>query len=77
MKDYWLKKVAIILTCFPGSLLLIAVLNYLIMGFVESSRSVPGDPNIGAGLLVITALINIPTLIMWLLYLLSTLRSNS
>jgi hypothetical protein len=62
-----MKKLAIILSIFPGILFVIALGSYVICSYLE--RDLPrGSANIGLGLLFLAALINIPTMVAWCIY---------
>ena len=63
-----MKKLAIVLSIFPGILFVIALLSYVICFFAE--RDLPsGGVNIGLSLLLLAALINIPTVVVWVIFL--------
>lgn len=63
-----MKKLAIVLSIFPGILFVIALLSYVICFFAE--RNLPsGGVNIGLSLLLLAALINIPTIVVWVILL--------
>lgn len=62
-----MKKLAIILSIFPGILFVIALGSYLICSYLERDLP-PGSANIGLGLLFLSALINIPTMAAWCIY---------
>ena len=63
-----MKKLAIALSVFPGILFVIALLSYVICFFAE--RSLPsGGVNIGLSLLLLAALVNIPTIVAWVIFL--------
>lgn len=63
-----MKKLAIALSIFPGILFVIALLSYVICSVAERNLP-PGGVNIGLSLLLLAALINIPTLAAWLIFL--------
>ena len=63
-----MKKLAIALSIFPGILLVIALLSYVICSIAERNLP-PGGVNIGLSLLLLAALINIPTMAAWLVFL--------
>lgn len=63
-----MKKVAIALSIFPGILFVIALISYLICSVAERNLP-PGGVNIGLSLLLLAALINIPTMVAWLILL--------
>lgn len=67
LKLHPMKKLAIILSIFPGILFVIALGSYLICSFLERDLP-PGSANIGLGLLFLAALINIPTMVAWCIY---------
>ena len=62
-----MKKLAIALSVFPGILFVIAFLSYVICFFAESNLP-PGGVNIGLSLLLLAALINIPTIAAWVIF---------
>ena len=62
-----MKKLAIALSIFSGSLLIIALFNYVFFSFVERNLA-PGGVNIGLSLLLLAALINVPTIIAWVVF---------
>ena len=63
-----MRKLAIGLSIFPGILFVIALLSYVICFFAE--RSLPsGGVDIGLSLLLLAALINIPTIVVWVIFL--------
>lgn len=62
-----MKKFAIALSIFPGSLFIIALLNYAFFAFVERNIA-PSGVNIGLSLLLLAALINVPTIISWVVF---------
>ena len=63
-----MKKLAIVLSIFPGILFVIALLSYVICFFAE--RNLPsGGVNIGLSLLLLAALVNIPTIVAWVIFL--------
>lgn len=63
-----MRKLAIALSVFPGILFVIALLSYVICFFAE--RNLPsGGVNIGLSLLLLAALINIPTIVVWVILL--------
>lgn len=60
-----MKKAAILLTIFPGSLFMLAFVSYILCSIAE--RDLPkGGANIGLGILFLTASVNIPTILIWL-----------
>ncbi|MBT8044949.1 MAG: hypothetical protein KJO79_08355 [Verrucomicrobiae bacterium] len=63
-----MKKLAIALTIFPGVLFVIALISYVICSIAERNLP-PGGVNIGLSLLLLAALINIPTIVVWLIFL--------
>ena len=63
-----MKKLAIILSIFPGILFVIALLSYVICFFAELNLP-SGGVNIGLSLLLLAAIINIPTLVVWVIFL--------
>ena len=63
-----MKKLAISLSIFPGMLFVIALLSYVICSIVERNLP-PGGVDIGLGVLLLAALINIPTMVAWLVFL--------
>lgn len=62
-----MKKLAIALSIFPGGLLVIALLSYVICSIAERNLP-PGGANIGLGLLFLAAVVNVPTLLSWILF---------
>ena len=62
-----MKKLAIALSIFPGILSVIALLSYLVCFFAERNLP-PGGVNIGLSLLLLAALINIPTVLAWVVF---------
>ena len=62
-----MKNLAIALSIFPGILFVIALLSYLICFFAERNL-LPGGVNIGLSLLMLAALINIPTVLAWVVF---------
>ena len=62
-----MKKPAIALSIFPGALFVIALLSYVICLFAERNLP-PGGVNIGLSLLLLAALINIPTILAWVIF---------
>ncbi len=62
-----MKKLAIALSIFPGSFLIIAFFNYVFFSFAERNLA-PGGVNIGLSLLLLAALINVPTIIAWVVF---------
>lgn len=63
-----MKKLGIVLSIFPGILFVIALLSYVICFFAE--RNLPsGGVNIGLSLLLLAAFINIPTIVVWVIFL--------
>ena len=67
LKLHSMKKLAIILSIFPGILFVIALGSYLICSYLERDLP-PGSANIGLGLLFLAALMNIPTMVAWCIY---------
>ena len=63
-----MKKLAIALSIFPGILFVIALLSCVICSVAERNLP-PGGVNIGLSLLLLAALINIPTMAAWLIFL--------
>jgi len=63
-----MKKLAIALSIVPGILFVIALLLYVICSVAERNLP-PGGVNIGLSLLLLAALINIPTMAAWLIFL--------
>jgi uncharacterized membrane protein YgdD (TMEM256/DUF423 family) len=59
------KWVAIGLSVFPGSLFVLALLNLVVCGILELNEP-RGTANIGLGILYLSAIINVPTMIAWL-----------
>ena len=63
-----MKKLAITLSIFPGILFVIALVSYVICSIAE--RDLPaGGVNIGRCLLLLAAMLNVPTLMVWVFYL--------
>ena len=63
-----MKKLAIALSIFPGALFVIALLSFVISSIAE--RNLPsGGVNIGLSLLLLSALINIPTIVVWVTFI--------
>lgn len=62
-----MKRIAIVLSIFPGSLFILALVSFVVCSIAELGLA-SGSANIGLGLLFIAFLINIPTLIVWGLY---------
>ena len=71
-----MKKIAIVLSVFPGCLFAIALVSLVVCAIAE--RNLPPAPgaNIGLGLLALAALINIPTAIAWMVVLVQRLRAS-
>lgn len=63
-----MKKLAIVLSVFPGSLLVLALASFVICSIAEAGLA-GGSANIGLGLLLIAVGINIPTIVAWLIFL--------
>ncbi|NNC89723.1 MAG: hypothetical protein HKN82_14805 [Akkermansiaceae bacterium] len=63
-----MKKLAIALSIFPGILFVIALLSYVIC-FIAERNMPPGGVDIGLSLLLLAALINIPTIVAWVVFL--------
>ena len=63
-----MKKIAIALSIFPGSLFVIALVSFVVCSIVELGLA-GGGANIGLGLLALAALINLPTFVVWIVYL--------
>ena len=62
------KKIAIVLSVFPGSLFVIALISYICCSIAE--RDLPkAGVDIGLGILCIAFLVNIPTIIAWGIFL--------
>ena len=62
-----MKKLAVALSIFPGILFVIALLSYVVCFFAERNLP-PGGVNIGLSLLLLAALINIPTIVAWVIF---------
>ena len=62
-----MKKLAVTLSIFPGILFVIALLSYVICVIAERNLP-PGGVNIGLSLLLLAALINIPTILAWVIF---------
>lgn len=59
-----MKRIAIALSIFPGSLFILAIGSFVVCAIAELGLA-GGSANIGLGLLFIAFLINIPTFIVW------------
>ncbi len=62
-----LKSIAIVLSFFPGSVFVLALVSYAVC-FVAELGLPGGSANIGLGLLFLAFVINIPTVVVWGLY---------
>ena len=58
------KKIALLLSIFPGSLFVLAFASYVICSIAESGLP-GGTANIGLGILALAALLNLPTMVAW------------
>ena len=65
-----MKKLAITLSIFPGVLFVIALVSYLGSSFAEMGQA-SGGVDIGLCLLILSAIINIPTVVVWEFYVAS------
>lgn len=71
-----MRKLAIVLTIFPGSLFVLAAGSYTACRLAEAGLP-SGGPDIGLGLLLVAALINIPTVLAWIAsWMVDRLRSS-
>ncbi len=61
---------AITLTIFPGILFVIALISYMTSSFAEMGLA-SGGVDIGLCLLILSAVVNIPTLVVWVFYMAS------
>ena len=64
-----MKKLAIALTVFPGSLFALALVSFVVCSIAELGLA-PGSANIGLGLVLVALTLNIPTIIAWIVYIL-------
>ena len=62
-----MKRVAVALSIFPGSLFVLALASFVICSIAELGLS-GGSANIGLGLLLIALIINIPTIAAWVIF---------
>ena len=62
-----IKNIAIVLSFFPGSLLVLSLVSFVVCAIAEMGLP-GGSANIGLGLLLIAFFINIPTFIVWGVY---------
>jgi hypothetical protein len=62
-----IKSFAILLSIFPGILFALALFSYVCCSYAQRNLSKAGA-DIGLGILMLAALINIPTAIAWFMY---------
>jgi hypothetical protein len=60
-----MKRIAIALSVFPGSLLVLALVSYVFSSIAEAGLP-GGGVNIGLCLLLLALLVNIPTILVWI-----------